>query len=149
MNEIDQINEELRHYKLFKIQRLSTKNQKFNEFNRDLKRIKRNEIISYIIAIINIASITFFIYQLFECKFNIHSLYFENNYLYVIGNFLLVLVLSFYLTYKYLFFVFKLKKYIKLVDEVIEDLNYEDKLMKNNYEGYVNNYLEKEKRNRR
>jgi hypothetical protein len=40
MNEIDQINEELRHYKLFKIQRLSTKNQKFNEFNRDLKRIK-------------------------------------------------------------------------------------------------------------
>jgi hypothetical protein len=38
-----------------------------------------------------------------------------------------------------------LKKYIKLVDEVIEDLNYEDKLMKNNYEGYVNNYLEKEK----
>ena len=33
MNEIDQINEELRHYKLFKIQRLSTKNQKFNEFN--------------------------------------------------------------------------------------------------------------------
>jgi hypothetical protein len=104
MNEIDQINEELRHYKLFKIQRLSTKNQKFNEFNRDLKRIKRNEIISYIIAIINIASITFFIYQLFECKFNIHSLYFENNYLYVIGNFLLVLVLSFYLTYKYLFF---------------------------------------------
>jgi len=42
MTEIEKINEELRNYKLFKIQRINTREQEFTELRDDLTRIKKN-----------------------------------------------------------------------------------------------------------
>jgi hypothetical protein len=59
MTETEKINEELRNYKLFKIQRINTREQEFSEFRKDLLAIRKNEVLNYIIASINVLSILF------------------------------------------------------------------------------------------
>lgn len=41
MTEIEKINEELRNYKLFKIQRINTREQEFIQLKKDLLLIKK------------------------------------------------------------------------------------------------------------
>lgn len=66
MTETEKINEELRNYKLFKIQRINTREQEFSEFRKDLLAIRKNEVLNYIIASINVLSILFLIYNAVE-----------------------------------------------------------------------------------
>lgn len=53
MNETERINEDLRQYKLFKIQRVNTHEQKFKELKNDFVKIQKNEILNYLIAFLN------------------------------------------------------------------------------------------------
>lgn len=66
MNEIERINEDLRQYKLFKIQRANTHSQKFKELKKDFTKIQKNEILNYLIAFSNIIIFLFSIYNIFK-----------------------------------------------------------------------------------
>ncbi|PTT75724.1 hypothetical protein, partial [Chryseobacterium sp. HMWF001] len=66
MNETERINEDLRQYKLFKIQRVNTHEQKFKELKNDFVIIQKNEILNYLIAFLNMAVIVLSLYNLFK-----------------------------------------------------------------------------------
>lgn len=44
MNEIEKINDELRNYKLFKIQRANTRKQEFEEVKYQILKTKKGEL---------------------------------------------------------------------------------------------------------
>tara|TARA_R110000744_G_scaffold68927_1_gene140125 strand:- start:738 stop:1178 length:441 start_codon:yes stop_codon:yes gene_type:complete len=144
MSEIDKINEELRNYKLFKIQRLNLKESEFNELKNDLIKIKKNEIINLLISLINIISIILFLYVLYNSNVNQISFKISNE---LIINFAIIIFLSLYLTYRFINYNFKLKKYIKTSEKAINYFSNESDNLKSIYENYVDNYLEDLKRN--
>lgn len=144
MSEIDKINEELRNYKLFKIQRLNLKESEFNELKNDLVKIKKNEIINLLISFINIISIILFLYVLYNSNVNQISFKISNE---LIINFAIIIFLSLYLTYRFINYNFKLKKYIKTSEKAINYFSNESDNLKSIYENYVDNYLEDLKRN--
>lgn len=78
MTEIEKINEELRNYKLFKIQRINTKQQQFNELKNDLFSIQKNEIATYMLSALNIIAIISLVYYLIKSIND--ELFFEVNY---------------------------------------------------------------------
>ena len=78
MTEIDKINEDLRNYKLFKIQRINAREQQFSALKKELTTIKKNEVISYLLAAGNILCIIVLIYSIIKSLLN--KLYFDVNY---------------------------------------------------------------------
>jgi len=48
MKEIEKINEELRNYKLFKIQRAKKREQEFNILKNDIIKIQKKELFFYL-----------------------------------------------------------------------------------------------------
>ena len=95
MTEIEKINEELRNYKLFKIQRINTKQQQFNELKNDLFSIQKNEIITYMLSASNIIAIISLVYYLIKSIND--ELFFEVNKEIILLNFVIILVLSIFL----------------------------------------------------
>lgn len=140
MTEIDKINEELRNYKLFKIQRINTKEQEFNELKNDLLKIQKNEILSFVIAVLNFLSIIFLIYNIIESISNPY--FYQINKNLIIINFLSILVLSIYFTINYLILTKALKKHIKSSENAVNYFSNESERLKINYENYINTYLE-------
>ncbi|WP_405383768.1 hypothetical protein [Maribacter sp. LLG6340-A2] len=139
MTEIDKINEELRNYKLYKIQRLNVKETEFNELKNDLIKIKKNEVINLLISFLNIISIFLFLKVLYNSNLNQTSLKISNE---LILNFAIIIILSIYLTYRFIKYNFKLKKYIKTSEKAINYFSNESNNLKSIYENYVDNYLE-------
>ncbi|WP_439479826.1 hypothetical protein [Chryseobacterium aquaticum] len=144
MNEIERINEDLRQYKLFKIQRANTHSQKFKELKKDFTKIQKNEILNYLIAFSNIIIFLFSIYNIF--KINTEDGYCKNNEQLIFLNIILVFVFSLFLTYKFWCFNTKLKKYIRTAEDAENHFEKESEILKSNYESYVNNYLNDIKR---
>lgn len=143
MTDIEKINEELRNYKLFKIQRLNTRETEFNELKNDLVKIKKNEILNLLIGFLNIISIIFFIYTFYNSYTN--QVVFKITDILII-NFIIIIVLSLYLTYKFFNYTYKLKKYIKTSENATNYFSNESDKLKGIYENYVDNYLERLKR---
>lgn len=144
MNETERINEDLRQYKLFKIQRVNTHEQKFKELKNDFIKIQENEILNYLIAFLNIAVIVLSLYNLFKL-FTVSN-YFDSNSELVIFNIFSILVFSLFLTYKFWNFNLKLKKYIKTAENAQSYFQNESENLRSNYENYVDHYLNDIKR---
>lgn len=140
MNEIEKLNEEIRNYKLFKIQRSNTRIQKFSEFKSDLIEIKKNEILNYIVGVINIISVIFLVYNAINSYLN-HDFFIINKSLIFI-NFFLTLFLSIFLTFKLFYYNFKLVKHTNSVDDAVKYFSSESENLKSVYENYIENYLE-------
>ncbi|HAO06064.1 MAG TPA: hypothetical protein DCQ50_03535 [Chryseobacterium sp.] len=144
MNETERINEDLRQYKLFKIQRVNTHEQKFKELKNDFVKIQKNEILNYLIAFLNMAVIVLSLYNLFKL-FTVSN-YFDSNSELVIFNIFSILVFSLFLTYKFWNFNLKLKKYIKTAENAQSYFQNESENLRSNYENYVDHYLNDIKR---
>ncbi|MBN9336304.1 MAG: hypothetical protein J0I88_00405 [Chryseobacterium sp.] len=147
MTETEKINEELRNYKLFKIQRINTREQEFSEFRKDLLAIRKNEVLNYIIASINVLSILFLIYN--AVRSYLSSYFYEINWEIIVSNFILTLCLSAYLTYKFIIYNVMLKKHIRITENAVKYFAGESENLKSIYENYVENYLESQKRKAR
>lgn len=139
MNETERINEDLRQYKLFKIQRVNTHEQKFKELKNDFVKIQKNEILNYLIAFLNMAVIVLSLYNLFKL-FTVSN-YFDSNSELVIFNIFSILIFSLFLTYKFWNFNLKLKKYIKTAENAQSYFQNESENLRSNYENYVDHYL--------
>ena len=146
MTETDNINEEIRNYKLFKIQRMNAKEQQFSEFQKDLIYIRQNEIFNYLIASLNVIAVLFLVYNSIK-SFSDHG-YYEKTIELIWGNFITVILLSIFLTYKFILYNLKLKKHIKTVDGAVSYFAGESNILKSIYENYVENYLEESKKKR-
>lgn len=144
MNETERINEDLRQYKLFKIQRVNTHEQKFKELKNDFVKIQKNEILNYLIAFLNMAVIGLSLYNLFKL-FTVSN-YFDSNSELVIFNIFSILIFSLFLTYKFWNFNLKLKKYIKTAENAQSYFQNESENLRSNYENYVDHYLNDIKR---
>lgn len=144
MTEIEKINEELRNYKLFKIQRINTREQEFIQLKKDLLLIKKNEIFTYIIGTLNFIMILFFIYNLVKSIED--KSFYEMNKELIIINLLVVLILSIFFTVKYIWVTHALRKHIKSSENAINYFSNESEKLKNIYENYVDNYLEQIKK---
>ena len=144
MTEIEKINEELRNYKLFKIQRINTKQQQFNELKNDLFSIQKNEIITYMLSALNIIAIISLVYYLIKSIND--ELFFEVNKEIILLNFVIILVLSIYFTTKLILNNIALKKHIKSCEEAVNYFSNESEKLKSIYENYVDNYLELNKK---
>ncbi|MCY1662705.1 hypothetical protein [Chryseobacterium sp. SL1] len=144
MNETERINEDLRQYKLFKIQRVNTHEQKFKELKNDFVKIQKNEILNYLIAFLNMAVIVLSLYNLFKL-FTVSN-YFDSNSELVIFNIFSILIFSLFLTYKFWNFNLKLKKYIKTAENAQSYFQNEIENLRSNYENYVDHYLNNIKR---
>jgi hypothetical protein len=144
MTETEKINEELRNYKLFKIQRINTREQEFSEFKKDLLNILKNEIFNYILASMNFLLILFLIYN--AVRSYINPDFYVMNFEIIVLNFILTLCLSLYLTYKFIIYNVQLKKHIRTTENAVKYFAGESENLKSIYENYVENYLESQKR---
>ena len=144
MTETEKINEELRNYKLFKIQRINTREQEFSEFKKDLLNILKNEIFNYILASMNFLLILFLIYN--AVRSYINPDFYVMNFEIIVLNFILTLCLSLYLTYKFIIYNVQLKKHIRTTENAVKYFAGESENLKSMYENYVENYLESQKR---
>ncbi len=147
MTEIEKINEEIRNYKLFKIQRMNVREQQFSEFKKDLIKIRKNEIINYLVAFLHVIAVSFLIYNTIKSLSD--KVYFEKSFELILGNFITVIVLSLFFTYKFVSYNLKLKKHIKSVDGAVSYFAGESNILKSVYENYVENYLEASKTKKR
>ena len=146
MTDIDKINEELRNYKLFKIQRINTREQEFKELKNDLSRIQKNEVINYIVCTVNIISILLLIYYIIKSALDFNFL--ELNKDIIIVNFIVCICLSLFLTYKFIINSTKLKRHIKATESAVQYFANESEKLKSIYENYVDTNLENQKRNK-
>lgn len=142
MTDIDKINEELRNYKLFKIQRINTREQEFRELKNDLDKNRRDELLIYVLSTINVISIVFFLYSIFKICEN--KAYFNQNKELIIINFVLIITLSIYFTLRSIKLSNSLKKHTKTAENAIQYFSNESEKLKVVYENYVDNYLEKQ-----
>jgi hypothetical protein len=141
MNEIEKINDELRNYKLFKIQRANTRKQEFDEVKDQIFHTKKHELLNYFIVFINLISILFLIYNISKSLYDIH--FYDTNKAIIILNFFLVIVTSLLISYKLIIYIKTLKKQLTIVENAIHHFSNESEVLKGEYETYVNNYLEK------
>ena len=137
MTETEKINEELRNYKLFKIQRINTREQEFSEFKKDLLNILKNEIFNYILASMNFLLILFLIYN--AVRSYINPDFYVMNFEIIVLNFILTLCLSLYLTYKFIIYNVQLKKHIRTTENAVKYFAGESENLKSIYENYVEN----------
>lgn len=142
MTDIERINEELRNYKLFKIQRINTREQEFRELKNDLDKNRRDELLIYILSTINVISIVFLLYSILKICQN--KAYFNQNKELIIVNFALIITLSIYFTLRSIKFSNSLKKHTKTTENAIQYFSNESEKLKVVYENYVDNYLEKQ-----
>ena len=141
MNEIDKINEELRNYKLFKIQRVTTRKQEFDEVKSQILKTIGNEILNYFILFINFIAIAFLIYNIVK-SFQ-QTDYFSTNTTIIVLNFILVLGLSIYTSIKLFVYSKRIKMQLTATENAIQHLSTDIEVLKAEYETYVNEYLKK------
>lgn len=138
MTDLEKIHEEIRNYKLFKIQRLDTKAQQFEEIRRELISIRKNSLTSFILIILCVVSL---------CG----AVYFLHN---ESGKELSTILIVFSaIMGLFVFFISldvrtKLKKYISIMRGAVQHFETESMGLKNMYESYINDYLEGLKRNK-
>jgi uncharacterized protein with PQ loop repeat len=141
MNEIEKINDELRNYKLFKIQRANTRKQEFDEVKNQIFKTKKHELLNYFFVLINLLSIPFLIYNILKSLYEIN--YYDTNKTIIILNFFLVVLTSLFISYKLVVYIKTLKQQLSIVENAIHHFSNESEVLKGEYETYVNNYLEK------
>ncbi|MBS1548522.1 MAG: hypothetical protein JSS94_01470 [Bacteroidetes bacterium] len=131
---------------MFKIQRIKLREQEFDELKKDLLEIRKNEIVNYVICTINIISIFLLVYFCIKGFFN--KEFYQLNKEFIIGNLIFSLSFSIYLTYQFIKYNIKLKKHIKTSEKAVQYFVDESEKHKNIYENYVDNYLEKQNKNK-
>lgn len=145
MTDIDKINEELRNYKLYQIQRLNTREAEFSELKSDLTTIKKNEIFNLIVVFINAASISFLFYSIFKANLNFGKIEVTAE---LVISFSITILLSIYLSYKFVVYNRKLKTHIESAENAVEYFSGESDKLKAIYENYVDTYLSENHKNK-
>lgn len=144
MNEIEKINDELRNYKLFKIQRANTRKQEFDEVKNQIFKTNKHELLNYFIVLIHLISIPFLIYNISKSLYDIN--FYDANKTIIVLNFFVVVLTSLFISYKFVTYIKTLKQQLSIVENAIHHFSNESDVLKAEYETYVNNYLEKNRK---
>lgn len=141
MNDIEKINDELRNFKLFKIQRANTRKQEFDEVREQILKTKKNELLNYFMVLINFISIPYLIYNI-AVSLQDENFY-ETNKAVIFVNFAVVLFASLFVSYKLILYIKQLKTQLTTVEKAVHYFSNESEVLKAEYETYVNLYLQK------
>ena len=144
MTENDRINEELRNYKLFKIQRMNVKEQQFKTFTAELQHIRKFEILNYILCTLHAVIIGLLVYQTISALWNVN--YLRNHLLEILLTLLGIVVFGIFHLIVIVRYNLKLKKYITETDNAARYFAQESEILKSNYEQYVDLYLQNNRR---
>ena len=144
MTENDRINEDLRNYKLFKIQRMNVKEQQFKIFTSELQQIRKFEILNYILCTLHVVLIGLMVYQAI-CALMDHS-YLLAHLIEILLTLLGIVVFGIFHLVVIVRYNLKLKKYITETDNASRYFAQESEILKSNYEQYVDVYLQNNRR---
>ena len=61
MNDIEKINEELRNFKLYKIQRANTRRQEFEEVKVEIQQTNKDQLFNYFMVLVHFTSILYLV----------------------------------------------------------------------------------------
>lgn len=145
MNEIEKINDELRNYKLFKIQRANTRKQEFEEVKYQILKTKKGELFHYFIVFINLIFTSHLLYNLFKSYQDKN--FYELNKLIIFIDLIVVIVASLITSYKLIIYSINFKAQLISVEKAIQHFSNESEVLKGEYETFVNNYLHKNSNN--
>ena len=141
MNEIEKINDELRNNKLFKIQLANTRKQEFDEVKDQILQTNKDQLLNYLIVLINFISIPYLIYNVAKSFQDIN--FYDTNKAIIFINFFIVIAASLFTSYKLVSYSKSLKKQLSTVENAIQHFSSEIEVLKAEYEVYVNLYLQK------
>jgi hypothetical protein len=141
MNDIEKINDELRNFKLFKIQRANTRKQEFDEVKDQILNTKKSDLLNYFIVFINIISISYLVYNLSKSLQD--GNFYDTNKSIIAINFIVVVAGSLFTSYQLIIYIKSFKKQLTSVENAIQHFSNESEVLKGEYETYVNNYLQK------
>ena len=133
MTDTDKINEEIRNYKLFKVQRLNTKVQKYSEILAEIKQFKKTNFINNILSYFNFIAPIIILYLLFNYKNDINGNY--EGFLYL----MLFIFTANSIHQSYLNIILR-KKFSSFEDQILETVDHyksESEKQINNYEFFV------------
>ena len=145
MNEIEKINDELRNYKLFKIQRANTRKQEFEEIKDQILKTKKGELFDYFTVFINLIFTSYLFYNLFKSYQDKN--FYEVNKLIIFIDLIVVIVASLITSYKLIIYILRFKAQLVSVEKAIQHFSNESEVLKGEYETFVNNYLLKNSNN--
>ena len=140
MNDIEKINDELRNYKLFKIQRANTRKQEFDEVREQLLKTKINELFHYFMVLVNFLSIPYLIYNITVSLQDEH--FYETNKAVLFVNLAVVVFASLFVSYKLIIYIRQLQTQLTTVEKAVHYFSNESEVLKAEYETYVNHYLQ-------
>jgi hypothetical protein len=145
MNEIEKINDELRNYKLFKIQRANTRKQEFEEVKYQILKTKKGELFDYFTVFINLIFTSHLFYNLFKSYQDKN--FYEVNKLIIFIDLIVVIIASLITSYKLIIYIIRFKAQLISVEKAIQHFSNESEVLKGEYEIFVNNYLHKNSNN--
>jgi len=140
MTDIEQIDDELRNYKLFKIQKSNTKIQKYSEIHDDLKKSKKFNSFYNMLSYINYVIIIFFIFLLLGHLMDLNT----NNEKYLYLLLLVILSISAFQSFQNIILRKKFSSFEKSIIETIDHFKDESEKQKSNYEFFIEKLQETE-----
>jgi hypothetical protein len=141
MNDIEKINDELRNFKLFKIQRANTRKQEFDEVKDQILKTQKRVLLNYFMVLINVLSISYLVYNLTKSLQDVN--FYDINKSIIVLNFIVVVAGSLFTSYQLIIYIKRFKKQLSSVENAIQHFSNESEVLKGEYETYVNNYLQK------
>jgi hypothetical protein len=141
MNDIEKINDELRNFKLFKIQRANTRKQEFDEVKDQILKTQKRVLLNYFMVLINVLSISYLVYNLTKSLQDLN--FYDINKSIIVLNFIVVVAGSLFTSYQLIIYIKRFKKQLSSVENAIQHFSNESEVLKGEYETYVNNYLQK------
>ena len=140
MNDIEKINEELRNFKLYKIQRANTRRQEFEEVKVEIQKTNKDQLFNYFMVLVHFTSILYLVKSfLYDDSKDTNSV--------ILGvNILIVFASSLYVLYQLVRYIKNLKKQLKTVENGIQYFSTEIEVLKSDYEIYVGDYLQRKQK---
>lgn len=140
MNDIEKINEELRNFKLYKIQRANTRRQEFEEVKVEIQQTNKDQLFNYFMVLVHFTSILYLV------KSFLYDDYKDTNSVILGVNILIVFASSLYVLYQLVRYIKNIKKQLKTVENGIQYFSTEIEVLKSDYEIYVGDYLQRKQK---
>ncbi|GEM_PF-1614422 len=139
----EKTHDEIRNYKLFKIQQLRTREHEFSILTKDLEALNKKQYIHLAVCAIGIFTVIYLIYA--TVKSMLDSAYFDISKKYIIIAFILCVIISCFLGFQLIRLVIALQKHLKTASAAVQYFTNETDKARLDYENYVENYLQKHK----
>ena len=140
MNDIEKINEELRNFKLYKIQRANTRRQEFEEVKVEIQQTNKDQLFNYFMVLVHFTSILYLV------KSFLYDDYKDTNSVILGVNILIVFASFLYVLYQLVRYIKNIKKQLKTVENGIQYFSTEIEVLKSDYEIYVGDYLQRKQK---